>query len=190
LTNKSGRRLPPNIISATCGAHSGFRAWLFLALICCASLTSCGVYSFSGASVEGKTIRMSMLENQARNVVPSLAPALTEKIRNRILSQTGLSLVNSQNAETDYELSGTVTAYEVTVTAVQNTQEATQNRLTISLRVSFKNRINPKADFDQNFSRFADFPASQSLQAVETRLIDDIGTQLADDIFNKAFVNW
>jgi hypothetical protein len=54
----------------------------------------------------------------------------------------------------------------------------------------FKNKLNPKADFSQTFSRFSDFPASQSLQAVETRLIEDIGTQLADDIFNKAFVNW
>lgn len=163
---------------------------IIFSLLLCALLASCGVYSFSGASVEGKTIRMAMLENQARNVVPTLAPTLTEKIRSRILSQTGLSPVNSPAAETDYELSGTITSYEVTVSAVQNTQEATQNRLTISVRISFKNRINPKADFDQDFSRFADFPASQSLQQVETRLIDDIGTQLADDIFNKAFVNW
>jgi hypothetical protein len=148
----------------------------------------CGVYSFSGASVEGKTIRFGVLENHARNVVPTLSPTLTDKIRNRILSQTGLAPQNS--ADADYELSGRITAYELTVSGVQNTQEASQNRLTISVEIVFKNNINEKAGFTQTFSRFADFPASQSLQAVETRLIDNIGTQLADDIFNKAFVNW
>jgi hypothetical protein len=161
--------------------------WLCLLLfpILC---SACGVYSFSGASVEGKTIHFGVLENHARNVLPILSPSLTDKIRNRILSQTGLAPQNS--GTTDYDLSGSITAYEVTVSGVQNTQQVSQNRLTISVEIVFKNRINTKADFTQTFSRFADFPASQSLQAVETRLIDDIGTQLADDIFNKAFVNW
>ncbi|MBS1615391.1 MAG: LptE family protein [Bacteroidetes bacterium] len=154
------------------------------------ALTSCGVYSLSGASVEGKTIRFSMLDNKARNVVPTLAPALTEKLRSRILSQTGLTSQNGPAAEPDYELSGSIMAYEVTVSAVQNTQQASQNRLTITVHISFKNNISPKASFEQDFSRFADFPASQSLQSVQSGLMDQIGDQLADDIFNKAFVNW
>ncbi len=161
--------------------------WLCLILLPLL-FAGCGVYSFSGASVEGKTIRFGVLENQARNVVPTLSPTLTDKIRNRILSQTGLAPQNT--ADADYDLSGRITAYELTVSGVQNTQEASQNRLTITVEIVFKNNINEKAGFTQTFSRFADFPASQSLQAVETRLIDNIGTQLADDIFNKAFVNW
>jgi hypothetical protein len=159
-------------------------------LLLCGMLAGCGVYSFSGATVEGKTIRFAVLENKARNVVPTLSPTLTEKIRSRILSQTGLTPVTGATAETDYEMSGAITTYEVTVSSVQNTQQASQNRLTIAVQVDFRNKLNPKANFNQSFSRFSDFPASQSLQAVETRLIDDIGTQLADDIFNKAFVNW
>ncbi|HYD23083.1 MAG TPA: hypothetical protein VEB40_16480, partial [Flavipsychrobacter sp.] len=62
--------------------------------------------------------------------------------------------------------------------------------LNISIQVVFKSKLNEKSNFTQTFTRFADFNASQSLQSVETRLIDEIGTQLADDIFNKAFVNW
>ncbi len=156
-----------------------------------ASLSSCGVYSFSGASIEGKTIRLATLTNRARNVQPSLAPIMTDKLRNRIVSQTGLAPSNSEDV--DYDVSGAITAYEVTVTGLQGgsqVQQASQNRLTISIEIVFKNRLNPKADFKQTFSRFADFPANRSLQEVETGLIDDIGTQLADDVFNKAFVNW
>ncbi len=150
--------------------------------------TACGVYSFTGASIEGKTINIRVLENRAQNVVPTLSPALTDKIRSRILSQTGLAPQNSD--ETDYDISGSITMYQVTVSGLQNTQQASQNRLTISIQIEFKNRLNEKAGFSQAFTRFADFPASQTLQAAEARLIEEIGNQLADDIFNKAFVNW
>lgn len=149
---------------------------------------SCGVYSFTGASVEGKNINFHTFENRARNVMPSLNATLTDKIRNRILSQTGLAPTSSE--ESDYDLSGSIVGYDVTVTGIQNTQTASQNRLTISIQVDFVNRKNPKASFKQNFSRFADFAATQALQNVENQLIDEIGRQLADDIFNKAFVNW
>jgi hypothetical protein len=161
--------------------------WLCLLLLPLA-FSGCGVYSFSGASIDGKTIYFAVLENRARNVVPTLSPVLTQKIRTRILSQTGLTPQNSIDA--DYAITGTITTYEVTVSGVQNVQEATQNKLTISVEIVFKNNLNDKASFTQVFSRFAVFPASQSVQAVEGPLIDDIGTQLADDIFNKAFVNW
>lgn len=150
--------------------------------------SGCGVYSFTGASIEGKSINIHTFDNRARNVVPSLSPNLTSKIRARILTQTGLTPVAV--GEADYDITGTITGYEVTVSGVANTQQATQNRLTITLSVVFKNKLNEKADFTQTFSRFADFPASQTVEAVESSLMETIGNQLADDIFNKAFVNW
>jgi hypothetical protein len=160
---------------------------LFVVFFGC-TLASCGVYSFTGASIDGKSINFHTLENRARNVVPSLSATLTDKIRNRILSQTGLSPTNSD--ESDYDVSGSIISYEVTVTGVQNTQTASLNRLTVSIQIDFVNRKNPKSSFKQSFSRFADFAATQTLQNVENQLIDEIGRQLADDIFNKAFVNW
>lgn len=161
---------------------------LLFVLLISTAIMSCGVYSFTGASIEGKTINFHTFDNRARNVVPSLTATLTDKIRNRILSQTGLAPTNSEEA--DYDLSGTITAYDVTVTGVQNTQTASLNRLTITVQVDFKNRKNPKSSYKQSFSRFSDFAATQALQNVENQLIEEIGRQLADDIFNKAFVNW
>jgi hypothetical protein len=131
---------------------------------------------------------MHQLDNKARNVMPSLSSTLTEKIRTRILSQTGLKPTTNNDA--DYDISGAVTTYAVTVTGAQSVQVASKNRLTISVEIIFKNRLNEKANFTQTFTRFSDFDASQILQNVEAALIDDIGTQLSDDIFNKAFVNW
>ncbi len=164
------------------------RFLLFLFPVVLLSLASCHIYSLSGASIEGKTLNIHLLDNKARNVMPSLASTLTDKLRSRILSQTGLSPVTKDDA--DYDMSGSITSYEVTVTGATNVQVASKNRLTISVQIIFKNRLNDKASFSQTFTRFSDFDASQILQNVESALIEDIGNQLADDIFNKAFVNW
>lgn len=168
-----------------------FRLWL---PVCCASLMILlnGCYSLSGASISGKTINVRTLENRALTVAPSLSTSLTDKLRNRILSQTGLAAVNSETA--DYDLKGTITGYAVGVAGVQTTAngvpQASQNRLTITVEVDFKNRLDAKASFKQSFSRFYDFNSQQQLQAIEAAAIEDIGNQIADDIFNKAFVNW
>jgi hypothetical protein len=160
---------------------------LFLALSL-AVLPGCGVYSFTGAVIEGKTINIHFIENSARNVAPSMSSVFTEKLRQRILSQTSLAQVNSE--QTDYDLSGTITQYDISVASVTGNETSAKNRLTVTVNIQFENSKNEKANFTQSFTRFADFNASQNIQSVETQLINTISEQLADDIFNKAFVNW
>jgi maltose-binding protein MalE len=162
---------------------------ILLSSIGLCTLSACGVYSFTGANIAGKTLSIQNLENTSSNIVPTLSPVLTEKIRSRILSQTGLTPVQD-NA--DYEISGNITGYNVSVSGVGDAQtaQASQNRLTITVQIEYKNKLDEKTNFKQSFSRFADFNANAQLTSVETRLIEEIGDQLADDIFNKAFVNW
>lgn len=162
--------------------------FVYLALLIAMLGNSCGVYSLSGAHIGGKTINIPTLVNRAPNVNPTLATTLEKKIRSRILSQTGLTSINSETA--DYELKAVISGYNVIISGAASNTTASQNRLTITLDVDFKNKLDEKASFKSSFSRFADFPASQQLQAVENRLIEGIGNELADDIFNKAFVNW
>ena len=64
------------------------------------------------------------------------------------------------------------------------------NRLTITIKVHFVNNIDHDADFDQQFSRYRDYPASQDFSSVEASLVSEIVTELCEDVFNKAVVNW
>lgn len=164
--------------------------WLAICLMPLAG--GCGIYSLSGASISGKTLNIHNLENRALNVAPTLSTVLTDKLRNRILSQTGLAAVNTDEA--DYDMTGRITNYNVTYSGVSTSNngvsQASTNRLTVTVEIDFKNRLDEKASFKQSFSRFYDFSAALQLQAVESAAIDDIGNQIADDIFNKAFVNW
>jgi Lipopolysaccharide-assembly len=161
---------------------------MLLLLACMLIANACGIYNLSGANVEGKNINVHFIENVSGNVAPRLSGILTDKIRTKILNQTTLS--NSNAAKTDYGISGQITNYNVGVAAVSTADISSQNRLSITVEIDFKNRLNEKANWVQSFTKFADYPSSSNLQAVENQLIEEISAELADQIFAKAFVNW
>ncbi len=161
-------------------------------------LSSCGVYSFSGASItpDTKTVAIATFENNARLVVPNLSQKLTEGLKTQVINGTSLSYVRDP-AKADCVFEGTINEYNVQPVAITGgvgnnaPTTAQQSRLTITVNVKFTNVKNEKNNFDQSFTRYYDFNNSQSsLQQVEQDLIDKINTQLIQDIFNKAFVNW
>jgi hypothetical protein len=151
----------------------------------------CGIYSLTGAAITGKTINIRTLENRAPGAAPTLTTVMTDKLRNRILSQTGLAAVN--NEEADYDMKGVIISYQQSNSGISTNNGVPQtslNRLSITVEVNFTNRKEEKSSFKQSFTRFADFEATKLLQSEEARLIEEISNQIADDIFNKAFVNW
>jgi hypothetical protein len=151
---------------------------------------SCKVsYTLSGASIppELKTVEIPYFQNHALNVQPMLSRTLTEKLKDKIQSQTSLKLVNN-SGEAVFE--GEITSYTVSPAAITGENVAAKNRLTITVHVKYTYNKDSKLDYDASFSRFEDFNSTQSVQTVETELIDKIGDQLVEDIFNKAFVNW
>jgi hypothetical protein len=155
-----------------------------------ACLTGCKInYSFSGASIspEIKTISIQYFPNHADIIQPSLSQDFTDALKDRVKSQTRLSFMNEVG---DVDFSGEITNYSTQPVAITGAESAALNRLTITVKVKYTNVINPDQNFDTNFSRYADYSSSQSLNEVEADLIKQIVDQLTEDIFNRAFVNW
>lgn len=152
-------------------------------------LQGCGVYSFSGASIppNARTMTIVQFDNTAAVVNPALAQTLSDRMRSKFLAETGLQLVDSEG---DLLFEGNIQEYVVSPAAVSGAEQTTLNRLTIGVKVVYSSKIDPNQDFETVFRRYADFPASTDLSAVEDQLILEIVGQLVDDIFNKAFVNW
>jgi len=150
---------------------------------------SCGIYTLSGASIskEVKTAEVPYFQNRALVVQPMLSRELTEKLKDKIQSQTSLKLVNESG---DVQFVGEISNYVVTPAAITGDNVAAKNRLTITVKVKFTNSKESQFDFESSFSRYADFNSNLSIDAVETDLIKEIGDLLVEDIFNKAFVNW
>lgn len=165
---------------------------LFAPLVCLAALAlgACtGGYSFTGASIPpgAKTISVATFPNYAPTVNPQLSQKLTDELMQMFSSQTSLSVTT---AEGDLQLSGEIVGYDTRASALSSSDEVSMNRLTVTVKVRFVNQIDPDADFEQSFSRYRDYAASQDFSAVESTLVGEIVTELCEDIFNKAVVNW
>jgi len=153
------------------------------------TLQSCGIYSFTGASIppEAKTISIQQFPNNAPLVQPMLSQLLTDALRDKFASQTNLSQVPVNG---DLAFEGTITDYRTQPVAISGDEIAALNRLSISVSVSFTNRINEKQNFETTFSRFEDYESSRSLNEVEEQLMGEIIEALVQDIFNRAVVDW
>jgi hypothetical protein len=149
-------------------------------------------YSFKDTAPippEIKTFRVNLFENKARYVNPTVAPQLTEKLRQKIIGQTRLH--ETKNDDAHYDISGYVSNYSVTTSGVAN-QAASSNRLNVTFHLIFKNTVDPDPakSFDADITSNFDFPANQTLQQAETDKMDNILKTLTDAIFNKIFSNW
>lgn len=153
------------------------------------SFSGCGVYSFTGASISPdiKTVSIGYFQNRAAIVQPSLSNVFTEKMKDKFVSQTNLTLTNTKG---DLQFEGEITDYFTQPTAIQGNEQAALNRLTINVKVKFVNTKDEKQSFESSFSRFTDYDSRTNLATVESELINEICNQLVDDIFNKAVINW
>lgn len=158
-------------------------------------LSSCYTLKNSSIPPDLKTIDIQFFENNAPLVVNNLSQTFTEALKNRIRSQSRLSITRN---ESDATMSGSIVGYSiapVSIEAVANNVApiADANRLTITVRVKFvfeaaKTEADKKLSFEQTFTNFEDFRGD--IGAQEQTLIQSIVSKLTEDIFNKAFSNW
>ena len=152
-------------------------------------LVSCGIYSFTGASIPAgaKTISTKYFSNKAATIQPNLSQVFTEKLKDIFVEQTNLVLIEDEG---DLSFSGHISKYQINPIAIQSNETAGKNRLTIAVDVTFRSNVDSKSNFEQIFSRYRDYNSSENISEIEEILIEEICNELVEDIFNKAFVNW
>ena len=180
-------QLTPYKAKPQCGAFVHRATYLILLTLL---LTGCRMsVSLTGGTVDAraKTVAVATFPNNASLVNPQLSQTFTTALKDKIQGQTPLTIVSTNG---DYNIEGEITGYTVNPVAIQGNDTPAMNRLTITVRVRFTNKFNEDQNFDQSFSRYADYYSSQNLSTVESALVSEINEALTDDIFNKAFVNW
>lgn len=152
-------------------------------------LTSCGVYSFTGASIpaEAKTVSIQHFPNNATLVNPILSDIITNTLRDYFMNQTTLDEVSDNG---DLALEGEIVDFRTAPTAITSDQVAALNRLTITVNVRFFNRYDESKNFEQKFTQYEDYSSTDDLNAIQDDLLKSICDKLCEDIFNKAVVNW
>lgn len=160
------------------------------------AMAGCGFmkvnYSFTGAQIADgiNTVSIAYFPNNAPMVAPTLSSELTDGLQDKFSRQTKLKIVTDGPGDMSFE--GEIIGYAVMPVAVSSTDEmASQNRLTITVRVTFVNIVEPHWSFaNKTFSAYKDYSTTFQLSEVENQLITDIVEILVDDIFNAAVSNW
>lgn len=150
-----------------------------------------GCYSFKGISIDPdvKTFFIQNFENVTSNAPPTLALDFTERLKDKIRSESRLVL---NNESPDVEFTGRITGYTVVPVAPKPGEVVSLNQLKISVSIKYINNKNEQKSWpsERTKSHFAEFSNTADLLTVQDELIRQITTQLLDDIFNEAFNDW
>lgn len=167
------------------------RRLLSIAIIILAAALSggCGIYSFSGTSIQSdvKTITLNYFEYKALKVNPTLSNDLTEAMKDKFRKMTRLEQVDEDG---DMELEGAITGYDVRAAAITADEVAAKNRLTVTVHIKFTSNKYPEDNVEKDFSAYAEYDSTNTLDAVESTLCEQIIDQLAEDIFNACVAQW
>ncbi|MCQ2250749.1 MAG: LPS assembly lipoprotein LptE [Bacteroidales bacterium] len=152
------------------------------------AMASCGIYSFTGASYgTAKTVSIDYIQNRSTYVNATLSNTITEALKDRFITQTPLTLVKSGG---DLHFEGVITGYTISTGGIKAGETAANNKLTITMKMTFTNSTAPELDFDKSYSRYTEFDVNSSFASVEQGLVEEIVKLLIDDIFNDSVVNW
>lgn len=170
------------------------RSLAFGILLLVLTSQSCGIYSFTGASIPPgvTTFQVNFFENLAGNrpgstVEPGLDNDFTNALQDLIMNQTNLNLV-SQDGQLIYE--GEITEYSVTPMSATSQNTAAQNRLKMTVAFRFFNIKKEEDDYKKNYSFFYDFPAELQVYDVIDSAHKEIFDRITQDIFNDTLAKW
>ena len=157
-------------------------------------LQSC--YSFTGSSLspETKTIQIKDFPNNAALMNPNLAQQFSTDIQNRFLQRTTLK---GAAENPDLLIEGEITDSSITPTTISSAVnapggniQAAQNKLTITVKVHYENKIEPDKSFDRTYSDEAVFSSDLDINAIEASQVKVVNERIINKIFNDIVANW
>lgn len=159
-------------------------------------LTSCWPSSVSfmdkgSMPPEWKTFTLKTLENNAPNTPLSYPAQLSEATKDGIQNSTRLLIIDvSKSDDSTVDIEGVINSYNVTPIALQDNDNAAQNRLTISVNFDIYYKSPEAGEMKMTSTRFVDYDSNEDLGSVEARLLEEINTQIVQDVINKLLSNW
>lgn len=147
-------------------------------------------YDFKGGvsiPPEMKEFSVQYFDNRSTRINPTLSQRMTDGLQDYIEGNTNLRMVQNYG---DVIFSGVITDYKVAPAAISSGDQPAQTRFTITIKVTYKNTIDPDSDFEETFSKYRDYAASSDFTSVEEELSEEILEEIIELVFNRAFVNW
>jgi Lipopolysaccharide-assembly len=167
---------------------------LLLILALLPAINGCGVYSMSGAATSAKTISIEPFFNNTDLAPANIGATFTNKIKDYYQQNSSLRVIESNG---ELHIEGIVADYRINAMApvstgnVNDPNTAALSRLTIAVKVTFEDNLEPKNNFkDRTFSFYKDFDNNLNFPTIQEDLEKTIFDQILIDIFNATVANW
>ncbi len=138
---------------------------------------------------EWKQFYVTTLKNSAPNTPISYNSILTENVKDAIQNGTRLSLATKQE-DAQVEIEGVIQSYSITPIAMQEGDNASQNRLSVTVKFDIYSNAPEDDEMHLVSTRFIDYPASTDLAQVESDYLEEVNKQIVQDLVNKLLSNW
>ena len=155
---------------------------------------SCGVYSFSGAATSAKTISIEPILNNTDLAPANLGQTFTNKLKDYYLQNSSLRVILEGG---ELHIDGVLSEYRINPVAPVSTGNpndpniAALSRLTIGVKVTYEDNLEPKNGFKNRvFSFYRDFDNNLNFLSVQEDLEKKIFDQILIDIFNATVASW
>lgn len=147
-------------------------------------------YSFTGASVPPhlKTISIPIFPDRSGTGEFDLGEKLTTNIIKKFIDDN--TLLVSDKLKSDSVLEGTIVSLTDAATVVSGGETVTTRRLTITVRVLFKDLVKRATIFERNFTNYGDYPAGGDITLVRQQAIEAAIDKIAEDILLGVVSNW
>ena len=149
----------------------------------------CSSYSFTGASVPAhlKTIAIPIAEDKSPAAIPGLRESLTDNLIQKFISDNSLQVTERSTANATLEC--VITLVTDAPAIVSAGEQITSRRLTINVKVIYKDLVQKKTIFEKEFKNYGDYPPGQESNK-RPEAIDDAVDKLTEDILLAVVSGW
>ncbi len=168
--------------------------WLYV-ILTIGLLSSCWPTSVSfvdngSMPPEWKVFYVETLKNEAPNTPLSYSATLSEDVKDGVQNNTRLLLGTTLNDSVQIIIQGVISNYSITPVALQEGDNAAQNRLTVSVNFEIFITAPEEDKMTLTSTRFVDYASSEDLGAKEDELLAEVNDQIVQDVVNKLLSNW
>lgn len=150
-------------------------------------------YSFTGASIPEhlSSIAIPLFDDRSGSGEPNLREDFTNELITKFIDDNSLQVRERVNA--DAILESTILSLQdapSSVGAQSGTEQVTARRITITVRVVYKDFVMKKTIFEQTFSNYADYVNEGDITTLRNEAIQEVVDKITEDILLAVVSNW
>jgi hypothetical protein len=146
-------------------------------------------YSFRGGTVPPhlRTIAIPVVDDASGYGDPSLRELFTTELTQKFINDATLELTDRSTA--DALLDGSIVEVRDAPSVLQDGENVAQRRLTVRVRMTFRDMTLRKTVWEKEFTQYGDYPSGSGLTQRQEGIAEAV-RKLTEDILNETVAGW